>query len=248
MPEVNGRVLDRRVPTDFDHVVKYPGSALRSLQRTVTKVEHVMKLPERYHAFYDQGAEGACVGYGESILMSLLNRKLYDGRWLYQAAQEIDEWTDTPPAEGTSLRAGFDILRDKGHRRIYAGTSRPPELDEGIVSVNRWITTVDEARTAISTGMPVCIGINWYNSFYDPSKIETGHRGKAEAWIAVKGQNWGPIVGGHCITIAGASDRRHAFALYNSWGTSYPWPCWLPYESFATLIAQQGEAAIITDR
>jgi hypothetical protein len=249
MPELDGRVLDRRIPTDFDHVVKFPGRALRSMQRTVDRVEKIMKLPTRYHAFYDQGQEGACVGFGQSIMMSLINRKLYDGKWLYDQAQLVDEWDDTPPEEGTSLRAGFDILRTKGHRRVYAGSSKPPEVDEGIVDVNRWITSVDEARTAISEDMPVNLGLNWYNSFYRPD-VKAASATKSEYVIAgdERAGNWGSIAGGHDITIAGASDRRQAFALLNSWGEEYPWPVWLPYKAFARLMAEQGEAAIVTDK
>lgn len=241
-------IVDRRVPTDFTHVEKYPATGLRQLQRSVPTVERVLKLPLRYHAIYDQGAEGACVGFGESILMSILNRKLYDARWLYQQAQLIDEWADTPPAGGTSLRAGFDVLRDRGHRRLYAARSRAEEMDEGIVDVNRWLTTVDEARTAIASWMPVCLGINWYDRFYEPTARQSSVSRKPDYWIAEPDGYWGPVVGGHCITLVGASDRRQAFALYNSWGTSYPWPTWLPYTSFARLMSEYGEAAIVTDK
>lgn len=237
-------ILDRRIPTDFSHVQKYPASAV--LRRTVAVVEKMFSLPKRYHGVYDQGAEGACVGFGQSIMMSILNRKLYDAYWLYREAQAVDEWNDTPPEQGTSLRAGFDVLRDRGHRQLWGGQARPPKVDEGIVEVNRWLQSADEARTAIASGLPVNIGINWYDSFYAPrAKKVTVNR--TEYWVGAD-VNWGPIVGGHCITIAGASDRRQAFALLNSWGESYPWPVWLPYAAFNRLMSEQGEAAIVTDR
>jgi hypothetical protein len=241
-------VVDRRAPSNFDHVVKYPGNALRMLQRTVEKVEKRLKFPDRYIDIYDQGNEGACVGFGESIMMSILNRKLYDAIWLYREAQLVDEWTDTPPEGGTSLSAGFDILRTKGHRRLWGGQSRPPEMDEGIVEVNRWLTTVDEMRTAISEGKPVCLGINWYRSFYNPT-IKTGPRKTREAWIA-EGENWGILAGGHCILETGASDAREAFELPNSWGRPYGvnGRIWLPYKSAERLLKEDGEAAIVTDR
>lgn len=245
------RVLDRRVPTDFSHVSEFPGSALRKLQKTVANVEKRFTFPTRYTSIYDQGNEGACVGFGESILMSILNRKLYDAMWLYREAQIVDEWTDTPPEEGTSLSAGFDVLRDKGHRRLWGGKSRPPEIDEGIVKVNRWLTTVDEMRTAISEGMPVVFGIYWYNAFYTP-QFKKGARGAREAWIAPKDSDprWGGIAGGHCICGVGASDARQAIELANSWGVSYgvKGRIWIPYESVSRLMTEQGECAIVTDR
>src|SRR5688572_17952856 len=48
--------------------------------------------PDAWWDFYNQGTEGACVGFGISRLASQLNRKLYDGFWLYHEAQKIDEW------------------------------------------------------------------------------------------------------------------------------------------------------------
>jgi hypothetical protein len=219
-------------------------------QRTVTTVEKRLRFPERYIDIYDQGAEGACVGFGESIMMSILNRKLYDALWLYREAQVIDEWTDTPPGEGTSLSAGFDVLRSTGHRRLWGGQSRPPEVDEGIVDVNRWLTTVDEIRTAISEGKPVCLGINWYHAFYNPTFKK--HRGRKEAVIAPEDSDprWNGLAGGHCIMATGASDIRQAFELSNSWGRSFgvKGKAWLPYSSLTRLLEEQGEAAIVTDR
>lgn len=99
-------------------------------------------------SFYDQGSEGACVGFGESRAQSLLNRKRYDGFWLYRQAQLIDEWTDTPPEEGTSVRAGLDILRTLGHVRLYGGRPSVASPAEGI-AVNRWATGIDDWLTAI---------------------------------------------------------------------------------------------------
>jgi hypothetical protein len=235
--------LDRRIPTDFTHVEKYPGSTLRMLQRTVEHVEKTFTMPARYVSIYDQGNEGACVGFGESILMSILNRRLYDAHWLYLQAQGIDEWPETPPEAGTSLRAGFDILRGIGHRQLWAGNSKPPKIEEGIVDVNRWLTTVDEVRTAISEGRPVVFGLNWYRSFFTPASRKRGR--STEHWIATGA--WGRLDGGHCICAIGASDLRQAVKLRNSWGKDYP-PVWIAYDKLARLLQEDGEAAIVTDR
>jgi hypothetical protein len=240
--------VDRRVPSDFDHVTKFPGRQLRMIQRTVENVEKTFTLTNRYIDIYDQGSEGACVGFGESIHMSLLNHKLYDALWLYHRAQARDEYPDTPPADGTSLRAGFDVLRDEGHRRLWSGQSRPPEIDEGIVDVNRWLTTVDEVRTAIADGKPVTFGINWYDGFYEPSKKRVGK--KTEAWF-VPPDEWGSIAGGHCICCIGASDKRQALLFQNSWGRSLfgiNGRAWMAYDTATRLLSEDGEAAIVTDR
>ena len=104
--------------------------------------------PITWQIFYNQGNEGACVGFGESRMMSLLNRRRYAARWLYRAAQNIDEWPETPPEEGTSVRAGLDILRTAGHRRVHRGEIGEPKPAEGIAA-NRWATSIEDWQRAI---------------------------------------------------------------------------------------------------
>jgi hypothetical protein len=96
--------------------------------------------------FYDQGNEGACVGFGISRLASFLNSKLYDARWLYHEAQKVDEWPGED-YEGTSVRAGLDVLRTRGH--YVNGLSRlQPSLKEG-TKANRWITGIDDCMKVL---------------------------------------------------------------------------------------------------
>lgn len=255
---INGQVLDRRIPTDFKHVEKY---ALRRMANVETAlpipdvIERILDVPRTMREVYDQGREGACVGFSQSWMMSILNRIRYSAIWLYREAQLIDEWTDTPPAEGTSLRAGFDILRTRGHRQLRGQVVKPEDLAHGI-SANRWATTVDEVRAAIAAGIPVNFGINWYRQFSNPQQApRLDDQGKPIKefgiarydWYIGVGQ-WGPVDGGHAITCVGASDIRQAFALCNTWGFSYPFIVWLPYRAFDRLMSEQGEAGIVTDR
>lgn len=113
------------------------------------KPDHVLDTIPWWH-FYDQGSEGACVGFACSRAMTLLNRQRYDAFWLYRSAQAIDEWADTPPEEGTSVRAALDILRTAGHRRVWLGKSWAVEPSAGI-AVNRWATSVDDAVAAMQS-------------------------------------------------------------------------------------------------
>ena len=110
--------LGRRVPSDWEHVSKYP---LRAVQpETVQTVERILYRPTKpWREFYNQGQEGACVGFGSSEMMSILNHRRYDARWLWNEAKKIDEWPDTNPGDdnGTSVRAAMDVLRTEGHIR-----------------------------------------------------------------------------------------------------------------------------------
>jgi hypothetical protein len=128
----------------------------------------VQKDAESWWAFYDQGREGACVGFGCSRLMSLLNRKRYYARWLWDHSKMIDEWGDTNPGDdhGTSVRAAMDVLRNMGHVRWAAGfqyddvakrDARAAQQAEGI-SANRWATSVDEVLRILDYPLATKLG------------------------------------------------------------------------------------------
>jgi len=115
--------------------------------------------------FYDQGSEGACVGFGISRMMTHLNGgKLYLARWIWDKAKDIDEWSDTNPGDnnGTSVRAALDVLRTQGHVP-YSDSMARYQTDwvargglagsaaEGI-SANRWIRSIDDCLDALGYG------------------------------------------------------------------------------------------------
>jgi hypothetical protein len=254
--------LGRRVPRDFDHISRYP---LRAVQPHIAnQVERKLDINTNWRRLYDQGAEGACVGFASSLMMSILNRHFYDAAWLYGMAQRADEWPETPPEEGTSVRAGMDVLRVVGHRRRLASTahngsavSYVPDLQHGILE-NRWATSVDQLRTCIANGTPAVLGCNWYANFDEP-EVQTRWFGlrRAEWWIG-RAERWGRLRGGHAICVYAASDSREAFGLCNSWGleqydragdivSGYPL-VWIPYDGMQRLINEYGEATIVTDR
>lgn len=95
--------------------------------------------------FYDQGQEGACVGFSISRGMTLLNRKRFQAHWLYKEAQKVDEW-EGEDYEGTSVRAGLEVLRTVGHvptARFRLFQRYNPKAGEGI-SEYRWATDVEQ--------------------------------------------------------------------------------------------------------
>jgi hypothetical protein len=227
----------RLVPGDWTHVERYPYAAV--LDATVDSVERTLPLPG-YRAKYDQGREGACVGFASSWLMSIFNRRFYDARWLWNAAKTIDEWPWTNPGDqhGTSVRAAMDVLRTQGHSRVLAGRTYAPAPAEGILT-NRWATTVDEVRSSIATGAPVVLGCRWYANFDAPQPNGRGH------WIG-RG-DLGRVRAGHAVCIYGASDRAQAVRIVNNWGHRYPL-VQMPYETLARLLDEEGEATLVTDR
>jgi hypothetical protein len=228
------RGLGRLEPTDFQHVEKYPLTAVAqpanptavvlginwysgfdfprkdSLGRywlpetNLGSVEGghaicvkpgVLTDPLAWWDFYDQGNEGSCVGFACSRLSSLHNRTRYGGRWLYQEAQKIDEWPGEG-YEGTSVRAGFEILRSVGHRRLIDGVLKEPLAGDGIATY-RWAQSVNEVHQTIK--MPL-------------------------------------------------ADSLGAVPLLNSWGRYYPHIVWLPDRTLERLLDEYGEAGLVTDR
>lgn len=103
--------------------------------------------PDPWWDFYNQGQEGACVGFGSSRMMSQLNRKTYDGFWLYNEAKKVDEWPGED-YDGTSVRAALDILRKVGHCVKDVNGTAAAVLGEGI-SANRWARSVDDVLSVL---------------------------------------------------------------------------------------------------
>ncbi len=116
----------------------------------------VLTDPLAWWDFYDQGNEGSCVGFSESRAKSLVDRTRYGGRWLYKEAQKIDEWPGED-YEGTSLRAGLEILRTRGHRRLINGTLQQERVGDGIAAY-RWATSVDEIHSIIKMPLADALG------------------------------------------------------------------------------------------
>lgn len=68
------RVYNRLIPPDWDHVSRYPLSV--AMPQTTPRVERFLssKFLQSWRRFYDQGRQGACVGFGQSQTMTYYNR------------------------------------------------------------------------------------------------------------------------------------------------------------------------------
>ncbi|MGM1059890.1 hypothetical protein [Saccharothrix sp. Mg75] len=157
--EMDGPVRDE---TSGEHFIARGGA------RSLTRIRggHCVCLEpgggpdqEAWRAFYDQGTEGACVGFGWSRAMSILNGGLYSARWLWSRAKERDEWSETNPGdnEGTSVRAAAEALVELGHvpwQDEYAAhdwrtrSGYAPDGGHGLAAF-RWARTVDEVHALL---------------------------------------------------------------------------------------------------
>lgn len=157
----------------------------------------------------DQGAEGACVGFGwtaealagpmqielKKIEADVPHKAENFAQYVYREAQKIDQWPGED-YEGTSVLAGAKIM-----------------MRYKVLHQYRWAFGVSDVVGAIMSTGPVVLGINWYNGMY------SAPNGKLSIF--------GNKVGGHCILAIGYNPSSEAFSgeetiiLQNSWGKSW---------------------------
>lgn len=96
---------------------------------------------DAWWAWFDQGQDGACVGFATARMMTMLNRRRYAGQEIYETARrDFDEW-EGENYDGTSVRAGLDVIRERGPMRVRAGRVTGPYAGDGIER-NRWAESV----------------------------------------------------------------------------------------------------------
>ena len=111
---------------------------------------------EAARVFYNQGEEGACVGFGNSRALTIRRQEqvFFDAFWLYDEARRLEG--TYPDGEGSTVHAGAQVLLSKGHRvqageRVCtreAGDAAPSPLDG--VSAIRWATSLEEVLRALA--------------------------------------------------------------------------------------------------
>lgn len=223
MPETSAAKLDR-IP-HFDPRSKlFPVRAL--MPRTVERVKRLWPVLDVSFPL-DQGAEGACVGFGWSGELSAdpvrFDTSHTTARELYEQARAIDRQMGNNWTEGASVLAGAKAC-----------------VAQGKVGAYRWAFGIDDViDTLVSTG-PVVLGVNWHQSMY---------RTAAGGLVVVDG----PIVGGHCILAVGywPAHPVHGDVVVwlNSWGTGYGvnGVGYVPVAKLDQLLKAGGEACIATD-
>lgn len=148
----------------------------------------------------DQGPDGSCVGHGWIHLINaspVIHR--YDHEIaldVYHRAQLLDEFADTPPEEGTSVRAGGKAVKEKGYIKTFA-----------------YAKTIDEMSQWILNYGPVCIGVDWWTGMDNPNKANG---------FTIKPT--GAVRGGHCVCVDGVNLNglpTDYFRILNSWSASW---------------------------
>ena len=183
----------------------------------------------------DQGAEGACTGYGIAhelaagpVIVPGVDNAYALRR--YRRNQEMDR------AAGNVFPDGATVL----------ATMKAAKAD-GLITAYRWAFGVDDVIDTLCTVGPVCLGIDWYDGMYET---------QSDGLVDVTGEK----VGGHFITLVGYAihPRVGPCVLWiNSWGRGYgvaderldvPGGVgWLTVADLGRLLAADGEAVVPAD-
>ncbi len=196
-------------------------------------------LPQR-HLFHrgpvlDQGQTPRCVAFAWTDFLTCgpIGNKLAkdpDPQKVYDLAQELDEFADTPPGDGTSVRGGAKALTQLGYLNGYA-----------------FAESVEEIANAIWSGAtPVVMGTSWLEGMDDTEKF-AGHD-----FIRATGEE----LGGHAYLAYGVDRNvscpdgtKGAVRLQNSWGVQWGnnGGMWISLGDLATLLHSDGEACIAAE-
>ena len=169
----------------------------------------------------DQRDTSQCVGYAWHGLLRALPHLQRDPlpKAIYDQAQPLDEFDDTPPAEGTSVRAGAKALQADGKLTAYS-----------------WAFDVETMLNWLAFHGPVVLGTTWFNAMFEPDATGLVIPSGAEA-------------GGHAYVAIGYNDTTRRVLCQNSWGSDWGLKgrFWLRYEDVNQLIQNGGECCAPTE-
>lgn len=150
----------------------------------------------------------------------------YAIRQHYDLAQQLDEFPDTPPEGGSSVRAG-----------AKAGAQL------GMVKEYRWIDTadanaaVDATLVAILELGPVIVGVPWYSGMF-----HTNRHGRFDDPFG------GSVEGYHATKLDGCNVHTREVRHKQSWGEEWGIGgySWWPFDMLRRLLSEDAEACYAT--
>lgn len=207
------------MPRQFGRVFR-PDPRDRNYPVQLQKTKLTRKVWSTGSQVLDQGEQPACVGY--AIAHQLLSAPIHqylNPLGIYSIAKRFDEWAGED-YEGTSVRAGMEVLRMLG-----------------LVDEYRWAFSLEEVINTVLTTGPVVMGVNWYEGMSTPD---------AKNFIHVTGEN----LGGHAILLVGVDTKLKYGIFHQSWGPYWgkQGRCQISFSDLAQLLAEDGDACLAVDR
>jgi hypothetical protein len=168
----------------------------------------------------DQGDTPSCVGNAwahELIAKPVVEPHIDEATAfaIYKSAQLLDQW----PGEnydGTSVLAGAKAVVQMDYMAEY-----------------RWCFGLDDLILSVGHLGPVVIGINWYQSMFDPD---------SKGLLHINGE----VAGGHAILVNGVNIKQRLFRVHQSWGQTWGinGEAFITFDDMTRLLGESGEAVI----
>jgi hypothetical protein len=158
---------------------------------------------------YDQGATGTCVGHAwahwvENAPVTHPEQHV-DPYEIYKRACDVDPW---PQNDGPNYDLNFGTSTDAGAKAVR---------QLGFIDSFYWTWSVDEASDHVLGRGPFVIGVNWYESMFNPRWVEV--QKDVWRWTLVIDEKEGGVAGGHAVLVNGRNKNHGTFRIKNSWGT-----------------------------
>lgn len=216
------RVLDR-IPEFDERSRLFAVSNLRAVERSPRS--NIWKT----YIQLDQGQEGACVGFS----------------WAHRLGSE-------PEATNNAVEDAFSIDRDTAENIYHTAQALDDIPGEGYSGTSvlagakavqslfpekgmsyHWGFSLYDVVDALGYIGPVVLGINWYQSCFDPDE---------EGRIHISGS----VAGGHAILADGVDIDSKVVTLKNSWGKTWgiEGSCYITFGDLDRLLHEGGEACI----
>lgn len=194
------------------------------MRRYLAKPSRMDRRFWRCTTVLDQGPVGACVGYAWKYKLLAAPFMVGTGPeacQIYAEAQTRDDLPDTPPGDGTTVRAGAKYLQELGYIGEYV-----------------WAFSVDDVAQWLLLRGPVVLGLNWYAAMDEPD---------SHGLLHLYAQD--DLRGGHAILALGVDVPARRVRLLNSWGTAWgdKGRCWIGFDDLDNLLALDGEACAATE-
>jgi hypothetical protein len=170
----------------------------------------------------DQGQTPQCVAFSWKgwLRTSPIHTTTGPGtQFIYDECQKVDGWP--LPHDGSSVRAGAQIINGLGYIANYV-----------------WATTPDELKTWVLTKGPVVVGTIWTKDMFTPDANGT-----------VKPT--GSVVGGHAYLITGYSRVSGRYRCLNSWGSGWgkKGSFWIKdSDLYSIIFSNEGEACAAVEQ
>ena len=174
----------------------------------------------------NQLTEPKCVGFSWRAWMQaspvIYKQPEPSAHVIYREAQSRDPWR-AQPHEGSTVRAAAEYLSEVAH-----------------VSQYLWAFDAETVIKYLLTQGPVVLGTDWYESMFNVTR-----KGFAKVDVA-SGR-----AGGHAYLAIGASRKKKAVRIQNSWGDRWAQGgrAWISFDDLGTLLAgEDAEACTATQR